>query len=126
MIQQENRNGKRIRIFRIIGESNSDEITAVIRQEYPHIDDYILWDLRKADLSTLTPENWKEIRFNVLASSHHKKTAYVAKNSIDFQTIQEHVSSAGFSEPTFRAAVFTGELEAIQWLKQLPEPEDSP
>jgi hypothetical protein len=104
------------------GVLSADHIVQIINEYYPSLGNRsILWDLMRADISSLTKEDFVRIASmvgKVRPPGGSRKTAYAVANRSNYITMCKYLNQAVSARVPVEYAVFTDFDAAKQWLEK--------
>jgi hypothetical protein len=102
------------------GICTADDMVQSINEYYPSSGDrFILWDLMRADLSSLTEEGFARIALAALKTlppRESRKTAIAVANRSGYITMSKYINEAVSARLPAEYSVFTNFGAAKQWL----------
>ena len=104
------------------GVCSADDMVQSINEYYPSSGDrFILWDLMRADMSSLTEEDFVRIASIVrkaLPPGESRKTAFAVTNRSSYLMMSKYLNEAVSARVPVEYSVFTNVDAAKQWLEK--------
>lgn len=96
-------------------------ILNTVERHYPSLGDaHIIWDLRDADLSGLSQQDFIAIALtakNILTRGSGRRTAYLVRTAQDYVLLCKYVNEAFHGRLPAEYSIFRTPEEATQWFR---------